>query len=1168
MGGANDLGRVRADKLDVEFSLSSLMRGEWRATELDINGAAIDFGLDAQGRIDLPTPSGSFNLGTLAIDRLSLTGRVALHDAASRRTLELNDITFSGDVRSLAGAMRGDGNMTLSGTRYPFRVSSGQTGDGNGTRVHLSIDPGERPLSIDLDGVLSFDARAPRFDGGFTVARPVAKPKPGETKSSSDKSSSDKPLPDKPWRVTSRVKADPAIARFEQVEASYGADDAALKLGGSADLRFGASPLLHAILSARQLDADRLFAKEDRTNEPKRLLPELRRVIAAFPPAPLATQIEISTEQIMLGGRPVQTLSADLRGDPSSWSVNRLEFRAPGSSRVMVSGDLARADASGSFRGPVSIDSSDPDTLAAWLQGRNDVSYRSQRPLRVRGMLSVAADRVALDALQAEIDGSTIHGRLAFADSSAVTGSRLDLDLKGDRLDIDATVALVRSLSGPQGEWPASGQLSLDIGRATSAGQEMRPLIAQIGYGPKIISLDRFKVGEATGLMLEGGGAFDRIESTGKLTVSATSSSFKNIADVMTPLAPVVAARLNAMTATPGAASIKLALDLDKDRTRADRANARAVIEIVSPQLKGTITLSAAPMTAALRGLDVGELARSDVAIESRLSAAHGSQLLAALGLDGVIAAGDAPLSFEGSATGTWRTPLRIKAALSGATLDASLQGTVDPWSEPIKAAGTLSISRADIAPLVGLKPSDAPTQTISLSSRVALADGKLSLDDIDSTVGGSRVRGRLALAMGAEKTIDGQIGLDTIELAPAFAFALGVRGHDAMEPIGDGMLQGLRGQLAFQALRGLLPGGGELRPVSGVVKSDGKSFNIEALKGNIGGGEAMLDLDARASLTGLAVNARVQLTNVDGAALHYRALTMPAGRAGLRMTLTSQGRSASALKGALAGNGLLTIEQAKISGLNPQAFDAAIRASDSGVAADDNRLRQIVEPVLSTAPLTIASAQIPFSIQSGRLRVSTTTLEADGARAIVSGGYDIAADQADIRANLISTAPGATVARPELQIFAVGSPDHLDRTVDVAALSSWLAVRAIDRETRRLDSLERGEIPPAVLPTALSPPTLAPAPPGPTRDSSVPSNASTSPDMAAPVREPRRTPFKPAPRPVATPEPAAPPQVSQQVAPLPAPIEIRPAPGSVRTPRPRPAPPLVITPPAANGLR
>ena len=84
-GGNNDLGRLRADKLDVEFSLSSLMRGEWRATELSVNGMAVDLGLDARGRVDLPsTASGSFNLASLAIERLNLTGRIALHDAASR----------------------------------------------------------------------------------------------------------------------------------------------------------------------------------------------------------------------------------------------------------------------------------------------------------------------------------------------------------------------------------------------------------------------------------------------------------------------------------------------------------------------------------------------------------------------------------------------------------------------------------------------------------------------------------------------------------------------------------------------------------------------------------------------------------------------------------------------------------------------------------------------------------------------------------------------------------------------------------------------------------------------------------------------------------------------------------------------------------------------------
>src|ERR1700736_651069 len=65
--GANDLGKVRADKLDVEFRLASLMRGAWRATDLTINGMALHLGLDRQGRIDCPASTGKFDLGSLSI---------------------------------------------------------------------------------------------------------------------------------------------------------------------------------------------------------------------------------------------------------------------------------------------------------------------------------------------------------------------------------------------------------------------------------------------------------------------------------------------------------------------------------------------------------------------------------------------------------------------------------------------------------------------------------------------------------------------------------------------------------------------------------------------------------------------------------------------------------------------------------------------------------------------------------------------------------------------------------------------------------------------------------------------------------------------------------------------------------------------------------------------
>src|SRR5262249_50514369 len=160
-------------------------------------------------------------------------------------------------------------------------------------------------------------------------------------------------------------------------------------------------------------------------------------------------------------------------------------------------------------------------------------------------------------------------------------------------------------------------------------------------------------------------------------------------------------------------------------------------------------------------------------------------------------------------------------------------------------------------------------------------------------------------------------------------------------------------------------------------------------------------------------------------------------------------------------------------------------------------RLKQIVEPALATGALPVKSVQMPFTIRDGRMRFAPTTIDTLAVRAVISGGYDIPADQADIRAALALTLPTSTSGRPEIQLFAAGTPDAMTRSVDVASLSSWLAVRAIDQETKRLDAIERGE-PPPPPPTPISIPKeavedIVPASPPPT---SVP----------MPGRDPRRT--------------------------------------------------------------
>ncbi|MCA1373488.1 AsmA-like C-terminal region-containing protein [Bradyrhizobium sp. IC4060] len=1156
-GGNNDLGRLRADKLDVEFSLGSLMRGEWRATELSVGGMAVDLGLDARGRVDLPsTASGTFNLASLAIERLNLTGRIALHDAASRSTLELNDIAFSGDVRSLAGSVRGDGSFTARGVRYPFRVSSGPSADGSATRLHLNIDPGERAILADLEGVLAFDNRQPKFEGALTLAVPAAR-KAGEAGPT-------------PWKLATRLKADPAGAKFEQIDASFGPEDTALKLGGVGDLRFGASPLLRAVLSARQVDADRLTAKDDA--DPQRVLPALRAGLAAIPQVPIPAQIEFNADQIMLGGRPLQNIATELATDGRSWTFRRLELRAPGMTQVSLNGAAPGAD---SFSGRLSVESPDPDTLVAWLQGRSEITRRSTRPLRLAGDVTIAANHLAIDRLKADIDGGAIEGRIVFVQTGASNGSRIDADLRADRLDLDAAASFVRALAGPQGEWPEEAKLSLDIGRAISAGQELRPFAARLAYSPASLSLEQLRFGQGGGVTSEASGSFDRTNTTGKLALKSSANSLRELTALVEPFAPALRARLDALPSLPGATRLKLDLSLDKNAEHADRSNARFVLDLDAPQLKTTATLAAQTPAAAIGGIDLERLRNSDFTLDAKVAAPQAGALLALLGLDRIVAAGEGASQFEGRLSGAWRRPSQLNAKLSGGGLDADAQGSVE-WSESKpsepksfepksfepKASVNLRVRNANLAPLLGTSPAGKSAQNVSLSSRVTLSGNRLTFGDLDGNAAGSHLRGHVSVTLDQDKSIDGEVGLDSLDLAPALAIAVGAAGRESGEPLSAGLVSGWRGRIAFQALRGTLPGGIELRPFGGTIRSDGQSLAFDALKGGVGGGDMSASLDARNGAGGLALNARIELSNVDAAALRYRDLALPKGRASVQMALTSQGRSVAALTGALAGNGTVTLESAEIAGLNPRAFEIAIRASDGGQVNDDNRLRQLVEPALSAGRIAVPSAQIPFTIRDGRLRIGATPLEAKNARAIVSGGYDIPADQADIRASLTPIMTGLSGAPPEIQLFAAGPPDRLSRTIDLAPLSSWLAVRTIDRETRRLDAIERGEPPPATaaLPTLVSPEIATEqAPPNVPLPGQDPRRAPAKPRVAPTPKAPQAAPAAPSPS-LTSPSLTSPPLASQQLAPLPPAIDVKPAPGPPPA-KPRPKPPLVLTP-------
>jgi hypothetical protein len=1121
VGARFDESNARVQQLDVEFSLGSLMRGDWRADELTLNGLAVDLGLDDSGRMEWASRPGMFNLGALTVDRLKVTGSLTFRDAASRSLVTFDDVAFKGDVRTGAGAIRGDGTFAAMGTQYPFRVSTGHPTDGGGLRLRFAIDPGARAIAADLDGVLTFDDAVPRFDGGLSVSRPITL-KAGDTKTL-----------ETPWKVTSKLKADPSSARFEQVEFNYGPEDASLKLGGTADLRLGASPLFHGVLTARQLDADRLLARANATPEsPLQLLKGIGDVIAAVPAPPSPVQFEISSDLTMLGSRPIQNAAVDLRSNGRDWLIDRLEFRAPGSTAVSLSGRVANLNGSPDFGGVANLDIGDPDGLVAWLRGQNDASYLAQKPIQAQGRLSIARDRVAVDSLKANVDGRDIGGNITLVTAEGV--SKLDASLTADAIDLTSLSALSPRVSDLPALLPKEMRVALDVGSVAALGQTLKPVKLQMDYGPKAITIDRLRIGNADGVIVEGNGAFDRVAAAGQLNLSTSSSSLDQISKLVSPVYPKLGQRIAALPT--GAGNVWVGLTLALEKPNGDRANLRATLDLDSPAIKGSINATVSPMVAALSTIDAEAVKQNPFTLTAKFSADHDSALLTAVGLDGALAPSNAPAALALTATGAWQKPLTLKASLTGRDLDATLDGSVEPWKAEPAAALAVSVRKANIAPLAGFRASDPPV-IVAVTSRVDVAGNAINLSGLDATLGASHLRGRLSVKLGDEPSVDGELGADLIDIPATMAVAIGAAGVARTEPFGKGLLRGWRGRVAFQSLRATTPIG-EVRPLSGAVEADGSAVMLQSLSGSFAGGQAKADVAARRDADGIAVTGHLQLSGADGAKLRYRGLAMPAARVAADLSFAATGRSAAALIGGLSGSGSVMLENARINGFDPNIFQIVADASDAGQSPDQTKLKAMVDPLMIGGTIAVASAEFPLALKDGQLRIASTMMNGSNARLVVSGGYDISADQVDVRATLSSTATTINFGgvHPEIQLLLFGTPDALARAVDLSTLSAWLTLRNVDRETKRLEAIERN------------------------------TQANRAPDSVTPDPLPQRSPAAP-PVPRQAPPAAAAPQVSSApaapsdsaVPPLPPAVEVKPVPPA--RPQPPKTRPLVLTP-------
>jgi large subunit ribosomal protein L24 len=146
-----------------------------------------------------------------------------------------------------------------------------------------------------------------------------------------------------------------------------------------------------------------------------------QRAAAAWP-----VKLALNVDAMMLGGAPMQNVVSDLRSDGTTWTLDRLELRAPGFTQVKVDGRLYPLGKGLGFAGGANVNSNDPKNLVAWLAGQA-ITAAQYKPWRAKGDVTLRADRIAVENLRTEIDRGVVEGSVSLISGRPATGRRVSM---------------------------------------------------------------------------------------------------------------------------------------------------------------------------------------------------------------------------------------------------------------------------------------------------------------------------------------------------------------------------------------------------------------------------------------------------------------------------------------------------------------------------------------------------------------------------------------------------------------------------------------------------------------------------------------------------------------------------------------------------------------------
>ena len=1029
-GKTPDSPVLNADYVRAEVALMPLLQGDVRFTETRVGRADIRIPVAGDGEWRLPPDlvSGSGRARRWAIENLSVAQLlVTTQSASTGRTNQAFAENVSIEGQRLIGPWRVEG--TTSGV--PFRLVTGELAEDKTIQVKLS-GGGDIYPRFDLDARLGLnegmgDAATPNVSG---KAKVLFGP-PAQIAAAGI------PIP---IAVETEFKTVPGAVELNPVSLEAGEGGASLRMTGEGRIGLN-EPRISLKLEGRRLDADSFILSGNGQDFKSRLQQW------SLPVVHIPIDLDLKIDSIGLAQEDLSNANLRLSLDTGRARLDRIEFTAPGETRVALEGQLGLTTRGG-INGKVALASNASDRLARYLAriGINSPLLRvlDGRPVEASSEIAFSNPVLSFNRLRLKTGESTLTGNVRYTAPEADERGKVEAQVAIQSLNLDDLPQLSSVFQATE---------KVDVGfildaRGVSAGKSPptgRISARILSDGPALL-VETLDIVDLAGANARVRGRIAP-DGSGQITGKVTAQRADPLVDLLGSVWVGGISKLVPHFVREGA------LDLDVTSER------------VAP-VPGSTELR-------LRTTAKGRVAGGP--FEGRVESVDGRTESLTIGLStdstgrwvnrANLAGLNRPsqIDLRGTRVGSGQFNLTIAGDVAGVRI-----ATRRPFSlsegDDVVDSGEAEISTADIAPFLQLLGDGAGVASpVPANGRVTLGRERgATLLDITGKVANNNVQARLVAASRSE--IGGEVSLERVSLPwLVAALSLNMPGDAGATAIWSTARFGQSGrlitggQVTFRVGSVELGRGLQASRASFVVeaKSDGislRNFDATLGSGRITGGATITRQGAVATIVGEGSLERVPLWTLAGSTPFEAVLSGP-------LKFGAVGSSPAELVANLGGAGDWQVTNLRIPAADPAVFERALkRALAENDPLVEGKSEAILGMELGRAPFNAAPIKTSAALVGGILRLSPFVAESGAATWQGAVTFDLKTLQLDARGALTAkTSPPEWVgAPPSVGLNWQGSLTAPVRQIDAGPFRNGLAAIVLKRELEKIEAFER----------------------------------------------------------------------------------------------------------------